>query len=296
LSSSRATGVIVTHRLDLSERLRLEWACDVLNVYQRVVGLAMEGNPTNVDAIAAHIQLGIPQPTNRAEWIHLLQSLTHFLDRIGDVIHATYHRRFSTASCASLFMRAAPETEGINLEASVLALPIRWASDYAAWFTHHHTLPVALRTKLVIDKAFAQPLTIPYLAETIGCSRTTLIDQFTAAFGLPPAEYLARVRIREGLQRLRQHGEAVERAAADVGYRSGNKFYARMRRYTNLTPSQVRELSEKLLEDRISLRLQRRERRHVVGADTASWAADRRRAERRTARPERRVSDRRGQL
>ena len=173
---------------------------------------------------------------------------------------------------------------------------MEWAADYAAWFTLHHSFPAALRTKILLEQAFAQPLTLPRIAETVRCSRTTLIEQFTAAFGLPPAEYLARVRMREGLRRLRRLSETVENVAIEVGYRSGNKFYARMRRYADVTASEVRRMTERefgqLLEDRISLRRTVRQRHHVK-LPIAIVAADRRRADRRSPGLERRTTERR---
>ena len=280
--------------IDVSEGVRLDWACHILNVYQHVVGEAVEGDPTSVESISAHLQRALPGPANRAEWIHLLQSLIPFLDRVSQVLHAAYHRRFQIYSCAAV-PTAAAQPAGFDLEASVRGIPAKWAADYAAWFRAHHSLPAALRTKVLLEKAFAEPLTLPRIAEAVGCSRTTLINQFVEAFGLPPAEYLARVRLREGLRRLRSLSETIENAAAEVGYRSGNKFYARMRRYTDVTPSEVRRMTEpefdQLLEDRISLRRRIREVRNVSAPASTGLAADRRRGDRRSSGLERRATE-----
>ena len=196
------------------------------------------------------------------------------------MIHATFHARFTAVGCGAL-PNGGPELHYSDLETSVTEFAAKWGSQYRAWFHVHHALPAAFRTKLLLEEAFAEALTINQLSQAVGCSRTTLIAQFTAAFGMPPAEYLARVRICEGLRRLRRPGQTVEKAAAEVGYRSGNKFSARMRRYTDLTPSRVREMTEKqleqLLEDRVSLRFPVAERRQVSNPARAALAADRRR-------------------
>jgi AraC-like DNA-binding protein len=255
----------VTETIEVSEGIRIAWACDTVNVYQRVVGIALEGDPTRVEAIVEQLQRDLPQPANRAESIHVLQSLTLFLDRVSLVLHARFHARFPSVDCGAA-PSTAPPGDGVHLDMPVTELPARWAAEYAAWFSLNHRLPAALRTKQRLEEAFAEPLTIPQVAEAVGSSRTTLIDQFTAAFGMPPAEYLGRVRIREGLRRLRQRNDTVERVAAEVGYRSSNKFYARMGPYTDLTPSEVRAMPpmefEQWLDDRISLR-------PTAGAQTA---------------------------
>ena len=281
---------------DVSEGVRLGWACDVLNAYQRVVGEAIDGDPTSIASISTHLHSALPTPGNRAEWIHLLQSLSPFLDRVGHVLHAAYHQRFPTGSCPAVPPGSSTST-GFDLEAAVRAIPVTWASEYEAWFYRHHTLPGALRTKALLETAFAEPLTLSRIAVFVGCSRTTLIDQFTAAFGLPPAEYLARVRMREGLRRLRGLSDTIENAAAEVGYRSGNKFYSRMRRYADVTPSEVRRMTEsefdQLLEERMSVRRQLREDRQISTPVSTASAADRRRANSRSSVMDRRLTDRR---
>jgi AraC-like DNA-binding protein len=286
----------VSCKFDVSDGVRLGWACDTLNVYQGVVGKAIDGDPTCIESIGTHLKNALPAPANRAEWIHLLQSLIPFLNRVSHVLHVAYHDRFSLHCCPAV-PRATSPPAGFDLETSVSEIPAQWAADYAAWFTLHHSFPAALRTKILLEQTFAEPLTLPRIAEAVRCSRTTLIEQFTAAFGLPPAEYLARVRMREGLRRLRRPSETVENVATEVGYRSGNKFYARMRRYADVTPSEVRRMTEaefgQLLEDRISLRCTVRERHHAVKLPIAVVAADRRRADRRTPLLERRTTKRR---
>ena len=53
------------------------------NIYQRVVGQALDGDPTCIDSIVAYLQRDISPPTNSAESIHLHQSLSLFLARVA---------------------------------------------------------------------------------------------------------------------------------------------------------------------------------------------------------------------
>jgi AraC-like DNA-binding protein len=117
-----------------------------------------------------------------------------------------------------------------------------WAASVETWFERHHVIPPALRARRLLHGHLPAPFSLDSLARAVGCSRTTLIQQFTAAVGMTPSEYGTRLRVREGLRRLGDSSEAVEDAARRAGYSSVNKLYRRVRQYTGLTPSQVREL------------------------------------------------------
>ena len=84
-------------------------------------------------------------------------------------------------------------------------------------------------------------------------SKTTLREQFLRALGMPPSEYIVRCRVREGLRRIWADTGTVEAASIVAGYRSCNKFYRRVGRYTATTPAAFRGLDldvfERLLDD-----------------------------------------------
>jgi AraC-like DNA-binding protein len=70
------------------------------------------------------------------------------------------------------------------------------------------------------------------------------------------------------MSRLRTSTESIDEIARACGYQS-NKFYAAVRRFTGLTPSQVRALDDgefqRLLEERLPLRaLPRPSRRETM--------------------------------
>lgn len=73
------------------------------------------------------------------------------------------------------------------------------------------------------------------------------------------AEYLARVRVREGLCRLLTTTDTVDDASIFSGYRSCSKFYRRVFRYTGMTPAAIRTLSldafDRRLEECLPLRI-----------------------------------------
>ena len=133
----------------------------------------------------------------------------------------------------------------MDVQQSIARLLDGWSEAFATWFARHHRIPPALEAKRLLDEQFAGPPTVRELAKRVGCSKTTFVELFSSEFGLPPSEYVARLRIREGLLRLRRTSEPVDEIARSVGYESVNKFYARLRTFTGLKPLQVRQLTER---------------------------------------------------
>jgi transcriptional regulator GlxA family with amidase domain len=132
---------------------------------------------------------------------------------------------------------------------------------YVAWFSRWHNVPLVWRATEMLRGRAAERWTTARLAHEVGCCSTTLMQQFVQSLGLSPAEYLARVRVREGLRRLWTTTDTVENASIYAGYRSCNKFYRRVIRYTGTTPAAVRGLEwetfERTLDDCLPLRISR---------------------------------------
>ncbi|HET7698319.1 MAG TPA: AraC family transcriptional regulator [Vicinamibacterales bacterium] len=233
--------------MDSRHGLRLAWASSVRNIYQAVVGELSCGDPTRVDPAVQRLKRNLPPPANGVEADHLRQSLAIFTERSARAVHERFHANFPRPICVA---SPPPQSEAawVNTR-SIDELLDEWQSVYTAWFDRHHTLPPVLRAARILEAQFAEPLTIDTLGQAAGASRTILGQQFTRTFGLTPSDYLARVRVREGLRRLRHRGDSVATAAQAVGYQSENKFYARVRVYTGLTPSRVKELDEAAFED-----------------------------------------------
>ena len=277
---------------EVSDGVRLRWACVVRNVYQVIVGEAVDGDPTCVEAIVDRLTHEMAPPINSAESLMVRQSLAMLTQGIGQTLHRCFHIRFVRDSCT---LRPGCESEDrwLNSDSSIAELLNQWRADYLDWFDAHHRLPPALRLKHTLQQQFANTVPLYELARAAGTSRSRLIEQFTDAFGLPPSEYRLRLRVREGLRRLRTSDDSVDRAARQVGYQSGSKFSKQVQRSTGLTPSDVRMLDDdtfyQLLEERVTLRPVRIEERHLMLSASIAHAADRRRHERRAA--ERRALD-----
>ena len=233
--------------VDPGHGLRLAWASTVRNLYQAVVGELSCGDPTRLDPAVQRLKHHLPAPINGVEADHLRQSLAIFLDRGARAMHQRFHAEFSPSICA---ISPPPQSEAawVNTR-SIGELLDEWNAMYAEWFHRHHTLPPVLRAARILQERFAEPITMETLAQAAGASRTILGQQFSRMIGVTPSDFLARVRVREGLLRLRRSSESVDTVAQSVGYRSENKFYGRIRTYTGLRPSQVRELPDAAFDD-----------------------------------------------
>ena len=94
------------------------------------------------------------------------------------------------------------------------------------------------------QKAFLKSnLTLPMLANSVGCSVNHLSQVINAGFGMSFFDYLSRFRI-EYAQKLLTDDEsrsaAILNIAFTVGFNSNSAFYAAFRKYVGQTPAQYR--------------------------------------------------------
>jgi len=247
--------------------VRIDWACDLINTCQAVSGEALDGDPTCLKDLCDRMRRRVEAPESVAETVFAGQSVALLLDRIGEILHRRFHERFEPSACQAP-PAVLPHSVWPNPRTSLEDLLRAWCGDYGEWFHAHHSLPPALRAKQLLQDRFAEPLTIQKLASAVGSNRSSLAERFTAAFGISTAEYLGRIRIRQGLRRLRASDASIDEVAKMVGYRSGAKFAARVQRSIGFTPAQARLLEEPqfelLLEEWVPLHPSR-------GGGRASW-------------------------
>lgn len=81
------------------------------------------------------------------------------------------------------------------------------------------------------------PPTVDELARRVGLSPSRLAHLFRARFGLGPAQWRDRERLRSASERLRSGGASVAEVAAAVGFASPTRFSIRFRQVIGCTPS-----------------------------------------------------------
>ena len=94
-----------------------------------------------------------------------------------------------------------------------------------------------LQARSAIEASYATALTLDDIAKGCGLSTSHLRALFRRQFGVPPIEYLLRVRIREA-KLLLARGERVKEVARRTGFSSQHYFCRQFRKRTGMTPSE----------------------------------------------------------
>jgi len=87
-------------------------------------------------------------------------------------------------------------------------------------------------------------LTLPKLAETVGCSVNNLSQVINSGFGTSFFDYLNRYRIEHARRLLEDSGSqssAILTIAFTVGFNSNSAFYSAFKKYVGMTPAQYRQ-------------------------------------------------------
>lgn len=99
------------------------------------------------------------------------------------------------------------------------------------------------------EQIFLQPdLTLPKLAQQVGCSVNHLSQVINAGFGMSFFDYLNHFRIEHAKELLTQsdgQSSAVLNVAFSVGFNSNSAFYAAFKKCVGQTPAQFRRLKLK---------------------------------------------------
>jgi len=87
----------------------------------------------------------------------------------------------------------------------------------------------------------ARPWTVGELARRTGVSRSRFAARFTAVVGMPPMQYVTRLRLERAARLLRDSPKGVAEIAWDVGYQSEAAFRRAFKRYAGEPPAQWRD-------------------------------------------------------
>jgi len=91
-----------------------------------------------------------------------------------------------------------------------------------------------------MDRAFAEPLCIPHLAQLAEVSEAHFIRTFRDTFGETPHRYLQRRRVERAMFLLRSTDRSVTDVCFDVGFSSLGTFSRTFREIVGETPSGYR--------------------------------------------------------
>jgi AraC-like DNA-binding protein/quercetin dioxygenase-like cupin family protein len=91
-----------------------------------------------------------------------------------------------------------------------------------------------------IEKSPGEPVSVPALAARTGLSVPRFKARFKQEIGVPPGEYVLRVRIEEARRRLMKGTGSITDIAYDLGFSSSQYFSTVFKRFTGCVPSVYR--------------------------------------------------------
>jgi len=96
------------------------------------------------------------------------------------------------------------------------------------------------RFQVALDFAaqhLAEPLSTPRLAALCNLNRNEFSRAFRHAFGIPPKQYLTRLRMERAKELLLTTDETIKEIARHCGYDNEYFFYRIFKKHVKLTPS-----------------------------------------------------------
>ena len=93
--------------------------------------------------------------------------------------------------------------------------------------------------KREIERNFASRLSCRNLADFVGMPRFTFIRKFTAAFGVPPYQYLLGVRVQRAWEMLQRSHALLPAVAAACGFGSATSMTHAFKRFAGASPAKV---------------------------------------------------------
>ena len=98
-----------------------------------------------------------------------------------------------------------------------------------------------LRARDAMDRAYAEPLDVPALAQIANVSEAHFIRTFRATFGETPHRYLQRRRVERAMFLLRTTDRSVTDICLDVGFNSLGTFSRSFQAIVGESPTTYRE-------------------------------------------------------
>ena len=219
---------------------RTQWSLEVATAMQQTIKKLgrtdRDGFHAAIDALARRL----PEPPGPAEHYDLTGRLLRFSLQAGQQFHDACPS--TDGGCA--FIPAETCAIWCDSVTDPRLLLLKWLEEYVERFDRYHQPSPEERALRIMRREPWQALNVSRLSRQVGCSRSALVRRFKAAFGTPPAEYRARMRVAAGIEALRDPSVKVAEAARLAGFRSVKNFNNAVKRHIGWTPSGVRKLSD----------------------------------------------------
>lgn len=238
--NSETVGVALTPECEPAEwAVRGAWNQDVCRHCQEFTACFLPGGdiPTG-ERISTFLQT-VPVPRGAGEEV-LLQSI---LERLAfsiwtsAILAATSESRRADRRSRNALTRS--RSIAAQWDAATVA---EWTAVFRDVIAQAWPRWAALRVSALLNDRSGEAWTLSRLAAEVGCRPAQLDAEFRRQFGMPPREYLTRLRVRAAIDLLTR-GLKVERVPPAVGYRNRKNLNRALARLTGLQPSQVPHLT-----------------------------------------------------
>lgn len=92
-----------------------------------------------------------------------------------------------------------------------------------------------------IEEHYRDDLTITYLADVVHLHPNYFIKSFKKQFGMPPIQYINKLRLRKARYALLNTSDTVQSIAVDCGFNGQSQFSKAFRQQYSISPSEYRK-------------------------------------------------------
>jgi AraC-like DNA-binding protein len=211
----------------IDNRLRSEWLVETANAFQALIGI-LSGCLPIVDV--QHIFERLSEPRSETERLIFRYFLSELLLDVLEFGRPIVQRdALESMLHAWLSIRRHPQPVAVLRQA--LVADRRRASELES--------VIARRVRDLLESRYAERLRLEDIADVARIRPSKVNRCFRLTYGSTVHQYLLLVRVRRGLDLVKQ-GTKIEAAALTVGFRSKKDFYRAVQRFVGCTPAQFR--------------------------------------------------------